>query len=141
MKDCNFIGTLMCGFLGLTLTLASCGGGGGGVPPYNTGAGQIASVSGAGGRTAVLKSINITPNDPLGINSRTRVQFTAIGSYSDNSVQDITALVVWTSSDSSIASMSNETGSLGLATAVSKGYCSISAMSGGVSGSTVIGVN
>jgi len=64
-----------------------------------------------------------------------------MGSYSNNSVQDITTMVVWTSSDPLVATVGNEAGSIGLATAVSKGYCSISATLDGISGSTIIGVN
>jgi len=142
MNDCRFIRLLMCGVMGLLLTLTSCGGGGGGsIPSNNMEAGQVTKVSRVSGRTAVLKSISITPNDPLGVNSGTRLQFTAMGSYSDNSVQDVTPLVTWTSSDPSVATISNDPGSLGLATTASRGYCSISAMSGGISSSTIIGVN
>ena len=125
----------------LTVALISCGGESGGTLPFNTGVGQVRQISGDRGRIAVLRSIGITPSTPLGISSGKRLQFAAIGSYSDNSVQNITAMVVWNSSDPLVATVSNEAGSIGLATAVSKGYCSISATLDGISGSTIIGVN
>jgi len=50
-------------------------------------------------------------------------------------------MVVWTSSDTSIATVSNAPDSNGQAIAVSRGYCSISATLGLISGSTAIGVN
>ena len=127
--------------VGLTLALTSCGGEGGGTPPRNTGVGQVEQFSGVSGRTAVLRAISVTPNNPLGINSGTQLQFAATGSYSDNSVQDITTMVVWTSSDISIAAISNIPDSKGQAIAVSRGYCSISATLDGITGSTIIGIN
>ena len=141
MKDFRLLRKLVYGLMGITLTLTSCGGGGGGIPPRATGVGQVNTVNGVSGRTEVLKSISITPNDPLGVHSGTRFQFTAMGSYSDNSVQDLTTQVVWTSSDTSITTISNEPDSKGLAIAVSRGYCSISAALGNISGSTAMGVN
>ena len=41
----------------------------------------------------------------------------ATGTYTDNSTQDLTSLVTWDSSNTSIASISNASGSSGLATA------------------------
>jgi hypothetical protein len=140
MKNGIFIKLLLYGFISLTLTFTSCGGGsgGGGTPPSNTAGGQV---SGVNGSTAVLRTISITPSNPLGINSGTQLQFSARGYYSDNSVQDLTTMVAWTSCDTSIASISNESDSKGQALAISRGYCSISAKMGGISGSTIIGIN
>jgi hypothetical protein len=143
MKNCRFTGALMYGLLILALILLSCGGGGGSggkSSPFSDVAYGTDGVSDSG-RMPVLRVINITPSSPLGINSGTPLQFAATGIYSDNSTQDLTAKMVWTSSDTSIAIVSNEPSSIGLTTAVSKGYCSISATFGGVSGSTIIGVN
>jgi hypothetical protein len=140
MKNGIFIKLLLFGFISLTLTLTSCGGGGG-TPPNNTGVGQVRQVRGVNGSTAVLRTIIITPGNPLGINSGTQLKFSARGYYSDNSVQDLTTMVAWTSSDKSIASISNASDSEGQALAISRGYCSISATIGGISGSTIIGVN
>ena len=140
MKNGIFIKLLLSGFISLALTLTSCGGGGVGTPPNNTGVGQVRQVSGVTGSTALLRTMSITPDNPLGINHGTQLQFTATGSYTDNSLQDLTVMVSWTSSDTSIATISNAQDSKGLALAVSKGYCSISATLGNVSGSTIIGV-
>jgi hypothetical protein len=135
-----FMNLLLYAFVGLTLAFASCGGEGGGAYPRNMGDGQAEQVSGASERTPMLRGISITPGNPLGIIAGTRLQFAATGSYTDNSVQDLTAIVVWTSSDTSIAADSNEADSKGQVTAVSKGYCSISATLGSVSGSIIMGV-
>jgi hypothetical protein len=140
MRNTRFIKAIMYILVSLTLTLTSCGGGGGGTPPSNTGVGQVMQVSGVSVRTAELKTISITPSNPLGINSGTRLNFNATGSYSDNSVQDLTMMVVWTSSNTSVTTVSNAPDSKGQARAVSRGYCSISAAMGGISGSTIVGI-
>ena len=128
----------MHGLVSLTLALTSCGGG---VPPDNSGAGRATEIGGVSLKTAVLRNISITPSNPLGINAGTRLQFAATGIYSDSSVQDLTTSVIWTSSDTSIATISNAPDSKGQAIAVSRGYCSISAMLDGISGSTIMGIN
>jgi trimeric autotransporter adhesin len=69
---------------------------------------------------AALTSIVVTPaNASIPIGS-TR-QFTATGSFNDATTQDITPSVTWASTNSGIASISNISGSQGLATAVSVG--------------------
>jgi len=141
MKNSRFIRAPIYILLGLTITLISCGGEGGGIPSRNTGVGQVRQISGQSGRAVVLRDINITPSNPLGIKSGTQLQFTVTGTYSDNSVQDVTTMAVWTSSDTSIATISNAPGSTGMATAISRGYCSISAKIGSISVSTIIGVD
>lgn len=141
MRNNRFIRAPMYILVSLTLTLISCGGEGGGTPPRNTGVGQVRQVSGVSGRTAILRTISITPSNPLGIKSDTQLQFAAKGVYSDNSVQDLTTMVVWISSDTSVATISNAPDSKGQAIAVSRGYCSITATLGNISGSTIIGVN
>jgi trimeric autotransporter adhesin len=83
---------------------------------------------------ATLVSIGVTPANPsmaTGLSS----QFMATGVYTDNSTQDLTASVAWTSSDPTVASISNASASHGLATAVSPGSVTIAAASGTVSGS------
>jgi hypothetical protein len=140
MRNNRFIRALMYILVSLTLTLTSCGGGGGGTSPLNTGVGQARQVSGESERSPLLRGISITPSNPLGINAGTRLQFTVTGSYTDNSEQDLTAIVVWTSSNTSIAAVSNEADSKGQTIAVSRGYCSISATLGSVSGSIIMGV-
>ena len=58
------------------------------------------------------------------------LQFTATGHYSDGSTQDITTGVTWTSSDTTIATISNASGSNGLATGVARGSATIQATQG-----------
>ena len=70
----------------------------------------------------------------------TTEQFTATGTYSDSSTQDLTTQVTWASSNTSVASISNTAGSQGLASGVASGSSTISAMLGGVAGSTVLTV-
>ena len=85
---------------------------------------------------ATLVSIQVTPPDPGLVNGLTQ-QFTAVGTFTDNSTQDLTGSVVWASSDGSVASISNATGSNGLATALSVGSADLSASLGGVTSPAV----
>jgi hypothetical protein len=76
-----------------------------------------------------LTSINVTPVSetiPLG----TVQQFTATGTFSDNSTQDISGTVVWTTSPTSVASITTS----GLATAKDLGTFTVTATSGAISG-------
>ncbi|MEO7209250.1 MAG: Ig-like domain-containing protein [Steroidobacteraceae bacterium] len=82
---------------------------------------------------ATLVSIGVTSANPSIANGLTS-QFTATGVYSDNSTQDLTASVAWTSADTTVASVSNAPASHGLATGVSPGTVAITAASGSVSG-------
>ncbi|HTG00071.1 MAG TPA: Ig-like domain-containing protein, partial [Nitrospirota bacterium] len=86
-----------------------------------------------------LESIAIQPADPsvaVNINK----QFTATGSYSDASTQNLTAMVTWSSSNTGVATISNSATSRGLATAVSAGTTTITAAAGSLSASTVLTV-
>ena len=84
---------------------------------------------------AVLQSIAVTPANPSVPKGETQ-QFTATGTYSDNSTQNLTSQVTWASATTSVATIT----SAGLATAVATGTSNISATLGGVSGSTVLTV-
>ncbi|HEX6493871.1 MAG TPA: Ig-like domain-containing protein [Acidobacteriaceae bacterium] len=82
---------------------------------------------------AVLVSIAVSPGSasiPLGTTQR----FTAIGSYSDASTQDLTTAVQWTSSDATVATISMTQSTAGLATSTATGSATITATSGSVSG-------
>lgn len=70
----------------------------------------------------------------------TRVQFTATALFFDGTVQDVTSSAVWTSSNEAVATVSNSTGTHGLATAVDTGTASINADFGGVAGSAALTV-
>jgi trimeric autotransporter adhesin len=101
-----------------------------------SGCGAGGFAPGIGGNTdVVLVSIAITPANPdliLG----TLNQFTAIGTFSDQSTKDITASVAWSSSNQNIASINNG----GLAAAFALGSLSISATSDSITGSTSVTV-
>ena len=78
----------------------------------------------------VLQSIAVSPQAPSVLSIST-ASFTAIGTYSDGTTPDITALVSWGSSDTSSATIS-----AGVAKALAQGTTSISATLGRVSGSS-----
>ena len=83
----------------------------------------------------VLQSIAVTPANPsvaLGLTQ----QFTATGTYSDNSQQNLTSTVTWSSSLSTIATINSS----GLASTVAQGTTTITATSGTISGSTTLTV-
>ena len=90
---------------------------------------------GVGGPSHSLVSIAITPANAA-LLLGTLQQFTATGTYSDHSSQDITDSVTWSSSDISVASIAGG----GLATALTLGSVTISATSGSVTGSTTVNV-
>jgi hypothetical protein len=86
--------------------------------------------------TAALTSIQVTPAFPSISVAQTR-QFTATGTYSDNSTQILTSGVTWSSSSSAAATINGA----GLATSIAGGTTTISAASGSVTGSTSLIVN
>jgi len=87
------------------------------------------------GPAATLTSIAVTPANPS-INVGATQQFTATGTYSDNSTQNLTSQVTWVSATPTLATIN----AAGLATGVSAGTSSISATLSGISGSTVLTV-
>lgn len=88
---------------------------------------------------ATLLSISLTPNSPS-IAKGTKQQFTATGSYTDGTTQNLTTVVAWSSSDTTVATISNAAGSYGLATSAATGNAKITAASGSVSGSATLTV-
>lgn len=100
------------------------------VAPYDN---LSAPLSGNG--TATLQSIAVTPTSPSVPKGATQ-QFTAIGTYSDGTTKDLTSTVTWTSSKTTVATIT--TG--GLATALAQGSTTIKAASGGISGTTAMTV-
>ena len=83
----------------------------------------------------VLSSIAVTPANPSLAKGLTQ-QFTATGTYSDNSTQDLTGQVTWSSARPSTATISSS----GLATGLSTGAATIAANLNGVTSSTVLTV-
>lgn len=98
----------------------------------------VGGISGATGFTvssALLQQLQVTPANA----SRAKgvpQQFTATGLFTDGSTQDLTTSVTWASSASGTVSVSNASGSKGLASTLGLGTVSISATLGLVSGST-----
>jgi hypothetical protein len=90
--------------------------------------------------TGTLSSISVTPVISSVAVAQSR-QFTATGIYSDGSTQNISAAVVWTSSNTQAATM-NANGGLnsGLATGQAAGVAQITATSGAISGSAELTV-
>ena len=86
-------------------------------------------------QTLSLTSIAITPSNPT-ISAGNTQQFTATGTYSNNTTSVITNSVTWTSSDNTIATINSS----GLASGVSAGDATVVATSGSVSGSTTLTV-
>jgi hypothetical protein len=91
--------------------------------------------------TAVaLASIQVTPNNATVANGLTE-QFTATGTYTDGSTQNLTSQVTWASSNTAAATVSNASGSNGLASTAGVGAATISATLGNVSGSAAFNVS
>jgi len=70
---------------------------------------------------------------------RRKVHIRVEGVYTDGT-RNITTQAVWSSGDESVATISNESGSEGLATSAKVGTTTISATLGGITGSTVLTV-
>ena len=103
----------------------------------------IGTVSGAKKLTVTattLASIAVTSANANIAKGRT-TQFTATGTFSDNSTQDITSAVTWSSTPGSVATVSNAAGSKGLATSVAAGSATVKATAGTVSGTKSLTVS
>ncbi|PYR76318.1 MAG: hypothetical protein DMF86_12700 [Acidobacteria bacterium] len=100
------------------------------VVDYATGAFPILQ-----GSAATLVSLSVTPSNPSIPKGTTRT-FSATGTYSDGSTQDVTNVVTWSSSTPSVATIS----SAGVATGSGVGTTTIQAASGSVSASTSLTV-
>ncbi|HXY55378.1 MAG TPA: Ig-like domain-containing protein [Nitrospirota bacterium] len=105
-----------------------------------TGSTVISAVSGGITGTTTLTtshvaSIAVTPAAPPCIAPGTTQQFAAGGTLNDGAQQDLTSFATWTSLDTSVATVSDTTGSKGLATAVAPGTANIQATYDSVSSS------
>ena len=85
---------------------------------------------------AALQSIAVSPANKTLAPGMTQ-QYTATGTYSDNSTQDLTASSAWTSSSAGVASVSPS----GLVTATAPGTMNVSASVGGKTGSAGLHVS
>ena len=93
----------------------------------------------SGGGPPTLQSLTVattTASIAAGLTS----QFTASGKYSDGTIKDVTATANWTSATTSVATISNTSSSIGLATGVSAGTSVITASLNGVSGTSTLTV-
>jgi hypothetical protein len=108
-------------------------------------AGIKATVGTASGTTsltvtaAALVSITVSPSSiaiPLG----TTQGFSAMGNYADGSQRDLTSSVHWSTSDSTVATVSNASGTFGLATSVAAGSVTVTATLGSISGTGALSV-
>lgn len=109
----------------LAISMVGCGGGSGGnggPPPPPT-----------------LVSLAVSTTTPS-IAPGTNAQFVATGTFSDHSTQNLTSSVNWTSSTLSVATISNTSGTIGIASAIAAGSSTITAQSGSVSGSATLTV-
>ena len=82
---------------------------------------------------AALQAIVIQPANPS-VSAGGTVRFIAVGVYADNSTAYLTSEVTWGSASPSVATISNASGSKGLATTLAAGTSSISALFAGVTG-------
>jgi len=92
---------------------------------------------------ARLASIAMTPPSAtatIGGTSGGITRFTATGTYTDGSTQDITARVTWASDTDGVATISNAALTAGFATSVAQGTATISAALGSVSTSGLLTV-
>jgi hypothetical protein len=90
------------------------------------------------GNPLVLQSIKVTPANPSIVMGGTQ-QFTATGTYSDNSMQNLTTQVAWGSSKAAIATVTSGAAG-GLATGAGIGSSTISATLNSITGSTTLTV-
>lgn len=89
--------------------------------------------------SATLAALDVTPAIPS-IPAGLLQQFFATGTFSDGTTKDMTSEVTWNSTDAGVATVSNATGSNGLATTLVQGTATITATFGNISGSTLLTV-
>lgn len=84
---------------------------------------------------AVLTSIAVMPGNSS-IAAGNTLQFTATGTYSNGTTQNLTSTVTWSSPSPGVATITQA----GMATAMAAGTASITATTGGITGSTTLTV-
>jgi uncharacterized protein YjdB len=102
--------------------------------------GSIAATASVLVESSTLSSIQINPATktiPAGYSA----PFTAIGTFTNGDTQNLTAFVNWTSSSSSIATISNAVSTAGMATGIQPGNSTISALFSGVVGHATLTVS
>jgi uncharacterized protein YjdB len=101
-----------------------------GVVTITASSGSISGTANLVVESATLNSIQVTPVS-VSVPQTIQAQFKAIGTFANGDTQDLSSAVTWTSSSSSIATISNASGSIGLATGIQPGNVTISAVFGG----------
>jgi len=107
-----------------------------GIANINASSGSVTGSASLTVTAATLVSLKVTPANssmPLGASK----QFTATGTFTDSSTQDMTASVSWSSSNAVVATINGS----GSATSLSTGTTKISAIYGSVTGSTNLTVS
>jgi hypothetical protein len=102
---------------------------------------SITGLTGLTVTTATLTTLTVAPANQTLHGKNVSQQYTATGTFSDSSTLSVTTQVTWTSSDTSIATVSNVAGSQGLATTTNNsttGPTSIVATRGSVNGNGVL---
>lgn len=89
--------------------------------------------------SATVTTLTIIPAAPS-IAKGLSTQFTASGTFSDSTTQDLTFDASWVSSDPAVATVSNDPGSKGLVQTLAAGTSTIGATFDGISGSTLLTV-
>ena len=92
-------------------------------------------ISQESGEEDILISISVLPLTQTIVFSET-LQYSAMGTYADKSTKDLTTVVVWSSSNTSVATITDT----GRVFALTEGTASIIATLGAVSGSTTLSV-
>jgi uncharacterized protein YjdB len=88
---------------------------------------------------AQLVSLELSPTTAT-LAAGLTAPFTALGTWTDATVQDLTAQVTWASSNPSVATISNAAGSYGLASAQQAGSTTVSATMAGKTGTASLTV-
>jgi uncharacterized protein YjdB len=108
------------------------------VTGQSAGSATITAQQGAVSATAAVvvasSALTILQISPISatVAEQTGQQFQAIGTFADDSTQNLTASVTWTSSPASVATVSNAPSSKGLATGVKPGSAIITALFAGL---------
>lgn len=89
--------------------------------------------------SASISSLTITPVTPT-VAKGLSTQFTAKGTFSDSTVQDLTADASWVSSSPSVATISDAAANKGFAQALTEGASTVSVSFGGANDSTLLTV-
>ncbi|MGH9123619.1 MAG: FG-GAP-like repeat-containing protein [Acidimicrobiales bacterium] len=103
----------------------------------NAGSPQVETIRGISAQPApTLTSITVTPTNPTEPTGAPQ-QFTATGTFSDASTQDLTTTASWSSSNTGVATINATTGA---ATTIAAGTTTITATDGTITGTTTLTV-